>query len=162
MAHGDDLGLRLPPAIAPHQVVIVPIGDAQGAATELAGPLRDRGIRVRVDDREDVRGGVKFHEWERKGVPIRVDVGPRDVAAGTATLTRRDSGDRLAPPFGQLADRVVRSWPSSRRACWRRHWRSARPTRSTPRDWPKRAPSWAATAGSCAPAGAETRRAKTG
>ena len=70
-------------------------------------PLRDRGVRVRVDDREDVREGVKFHEWERKGVPMRVDVGPRDVAAGTAMVTRRDSDERLTLPFGQLADRVV-------------------------------------------------------
>ncbi len=93
MTHGDDRGLVLPPALAPHQVVIVPImrGDAAAvlaAAEELAGRLRAAGVRVRVDDR-DQTPGWKFNEWEMRGVPVRIELGPRDLAAGTAVLAPR-------------------------------------------------------------------------
>ncbi|WP_378729662.1 proline--tRNA ligase [Nocardia brasiliensis] len=94
MTHGDERGLVLPPRLAPHQVVIVPImrGDTAAtvvaAATELAGKLRAAGIRVHVDDR-DQTPGWKFNEWEMRGVPIRIELGPRDLAAGTAVLVRR-------------------------------------------------------------------------
>src|SRR5580765_8809277 len=84
MTHGDDLGLRLPPRIAPQQVVIVPIvreddrADVLRAATAVAEELRAEGVRVRVDDRPDYRPGFKFHEWELKGVPLRGEIGARD------------------------------------------------------------------------------------
>jgi prolyl-tRNA synthetase len=100
MTHGDDRGLRLPPRLAPHQVVIVPIagGDAPGsvadAAASLAAALRASGVRVRVDDRPEHRPGYKFSEWELKGVPLRVEIGTRDVAAGAVTIARRDSGEK--------------------------------------------------------------------
>jgi prolyl-tRNA synthetase len=100
MMHGDDAGLRLPPAVAPHQVVIVPIvrerdrPEVLEAAAALAAELRSAGVRVRVDDREEHRPGFKFHEWELKGVPCRVEIGPRDLAAGSVTVARRDSGAR--------------------------------------------------------------------
>ena len=95
MAHGDDKGLVLPPRIAPYQVVIVPIarGEAaeavDAAARELAGRLKAAGIRVHVDDRPQVSPGFKFNDWELRGAPLRLEIGPRDLAAGTALLARR-------------------------------------------------------------------------
>lgn len=95
MTHGDDKGLVLPPALAPYQVVIVPIGRGEqagtvsSAATELAARLRRAGIRTHVDDRPQLSPGFKFNDWEMRGVPIRLELGPRDLAAGTALMSRR-------------------------------------------------------------------------
>ncbi|HEY6297830.1 MAG TPA: proline--tRNA ligase, partial [Streptosporangiaceae bacterium] len=93
MTHGDDKGLVLPPALAPYQVVIVPIGRGdQGtlsAAAGLAATLLRAGIRTHVDDRPQVSPGFKFNDWEMRGVPIRLELGPRDLAAGTALMSRR-------------------------------------------------------------------------
>jgi prolyl-tRNA synthetase len=95
MAHGDDKGLVLPPALAPYQVVIVPIGRGEQAeqvlpaANELAARLRAAGIRVHVDDRPQLSPGFKFNDWELRGVPIRLELGPRDLEAGTALMSRR-------------------------------------------------------------------------
>ncbi len=96
MIHGDDNGLVLPPKLAPTQVVIVPIwkNDEQKAAVaevadRAARHLRDEGIRVHIDDRENESPGAKFWEWERKGVPLRIEVGPRDVEKGNLAIARR-------------------------------------------------------------------------
>jgi prolyl-tRNA synthetase len=95
MTHGDDKGLVLPPALAPYQVVIVPIGRGEqaeaavSAAAELAAALRRAGIRTHVDDRPHVSPGFKFNDWEMRGVPLRLELGPRDLAAGTALMARR-------------------------------------------------------------------------
>src|SRR5215469_2577510 len=95
MTHGDDKGLVLPPALAPYQVVIVPIGrgeqaeTTQSAATKLAATLKRSGIRTHVDDRPQLSPGFKFNDWEMRGVPIRLELGPRDLAAGTALMSRR-------------------------------------------------------------------------
>jgi prolyl-tRNA synthetase len=95
MTHGDDKGLVLPPALAPHQVVIVPIGRGEqagttaAAATELAATLRHAGIRTHVDDRPQLSPGFKFNDWEMRGVPIRLELGQRELAAGSALLSRR-------------------------------------------------------------------------
>ncbi|HET9898751.1 MAG TPA: proline--tRNA ligase [Streptosporangiaceae bacterium] len=95
MTHGDDKGLVLPPAVAPYQVVIVPIGRGEqagataAAATELAAALRRAGIRVHVDQRPQLSPGFKFNDWEMRGAPIRLELGPRDLAAGTALMSRR-------------------------------------------------------------------------
>ncbi len=95
MTHGDDQGLVLPPALAPYQVVIVPIGRGEqagktlAAATDLAATLRHAGIRTHVDDRPQVSPGFKFNDWEMRGVPIRLELGQRELAAGTALLSRR-------------------------------------------------------------------------
>jgi prolyl-tRNA synthetase len=112
MCHGDDRGLRLPPEVAPLQAVIVPIpGDAgtavQEAAAGLAEQLSGAGIRVRVDARDDVRPGAKFHEWEVKGVPVRLELGARDLAAGAASLVRRDNSSRTPVPLGQACEPVA-------------------------------------------------------
>jgi prolyl-tRNA synthetase len=119
MAHGDDRGLRLPPRIAPYQVVIVPIlrgddnADVLRAAAALADELRAAAVRVRVDDRPDYRPGFKFNEWELKGVPVRVEIGSRDLAEAAVTVVRRDTGDKLqiaaaraAPAIGELLSDV--------------------------------------------------------
>ena len=109
MAHGDDVGLRLPPAVAPHQVVIVPIvhehdrSEVLAAATRLADDMRAAGVRVRLDDREEHRPGFKFHEWELKGVPCRVEIGARDLVAGAVTVARRDTGAKVTVALGGLA-----------------------------------------------------------
>jgi prolyl-tRNA synthetase len=95
MTHGDDKGLILPPLLAPYQVVIVPIGRGEQAGQvlpavrELAARLRQAGIRTHVDDRLQLSPGFKFNDWEMRGVPIRLELGPRDLAAGTALMATR-------------------------------------------------------------------------
>ncbi len=95
MTHGDDKGLVLPPLLAPHQVVIVPIGRGDQAgqvlqsATDLAGRLRRAGIRTHVDNRPHLSPGFKFNDWEMRGVPIRLELGPRDLADGSALMSTR-------------------------------------------------------------------------
>jgi prolyl-tRNA synthetase len=110
MAHGDDRGLRLPPAAAPHQVVIVPVAPERSevaeAAAALEATLRTAGRRVRLDDRRHVRPGAKFFEWELKGVPVRLEVGARDLAAGRVTLARRDRDGREEVPRDAVPARV--------------------------------------------------------
>jgi prolyl-tRNA synthetase len=109
MVHGDDQGLILPPKIAPYQAVVVPIlaADAEGveeAAWEITGSLHDHGIRATLDDRDGVTPGFKFNDWEMKGVPVRLEVGPRDVAEGTVVLARRDvPGERRSVPIEGVA-----------------------------------------------------------
>jgi prolyl-tRNA synthetase len=96
MTHGDDAGLVVPPRLAPTQAVIVPIlrGDDTRAAVlakadEVAGALRDLGVRVKVDARDNLSPGAKYYEWERKGVPFRLEIGPRDLEQGQLALARR-------------------------------------------------------------------------
>ncbi len=96
MTHGDDNGLVLPPKLAPTQVVIVPIwrSDEEKAGVmevvdRAARALRDQGIRIEIDDRESESPGAKFWEWERKGVPLRIEVGPKDVEKGNLALAKR-------------------------------------------------------------------------
>jgi prolyl-tRNA synthetase len=107
MAHGDDKGLVLPPRLAPYQVVIVPIGkdpEVPQAAAKLATELRAVGIRVHVDTR-DASPGFKFNDWELKGVPFRLELGPRDLASGTAVLaTRIGDGQKETLPLAGLPD----------------------------------------------------------
>jgi len=100
MAHGDDRGLILPPRIAPYQIVIVPIGrDSEietttTAAESLAAGLRASGVRVRVDDRPHLSAGFKFNDWELRGVPLRVELGPRDLARGAVVVANRLNGEK--------------------------------------------------------------------
>ncbi|MDP9068125.1 MAG: proline--tRNA ligase [Actinomycetota bacterium] len=101
MTHGDERGLKLPPAVAPVQVVIVPIyraDDEQTRVLEVATKLRDgltgNGIRVKLDDRDHYRPGYKFSEWELKGVPLRIEIGPKDVDADRVVVAARFSGDK--------------------------------------------------------------------
>jgi prolyl-tRNA synthetase len=113
MAHGDGRGLRLPPKIAPQQVVIVPIlrGDDQPdvlqAAAAVAHELRTAKVRVRIDDRPEYRPGFKFNEWELKGVPLRIEIGGRDLANGAVTVARRDTGEKQEIPLPHVRATVA-------------------------------------------------------
>jgi len=95
MTHGDDDGLVVPPRLAPVQVVIVPIlgsednGPVLAKTEEVAAKLRALGVRVKVDARDSLSSGAKYYEWERKGVPYRVEIGPKDLAKGSLALVRR-------------------------------------------------------------------------
>ncbi|MDT4902983.1 MAG: prolyl-tRNA synthetase [Pseudonocardiales bacterium] len=97
MVHGDDDGLRIPPALAPIQVVVMAIkGEAVEAVHKIGAELRAAGVRVRLDDRADIPFGRRVIDWELKGVPLRIEVGPRDLAAGTAMIARRLTGGAKA------------------------------------------------------------------
>ena len=112
MAHGDDRGLRLPPLVAPQQVVVVPISretdqsEVNQAAAAIRDELKAAGVRVRLDDRAGYRPGFKFNEWELKGVPVRLEVGSRDLAAGSVTVARRDTGEKQLVPLARAVARV--------------------------------------------------------
>ena len=117
MVHGDDDGLRLPPTLAPVQVVVMAIkADVAEAAYKLGADLRDTGVRVVVDDRTDVPFGRRAVEWELKGVPLRLELGPRDLAAGQVTSAHRLSGGKKPLPLADLAETVVALLAGEQRA----------------------------------------------
>ena len=102
MLHGDDRGLIVPPHIAPIQIVIVPIYFKEGGkesiiskAQRVADTLRNAGLRIRLDAREQYTPGWKFNDWELKGVPLRIEIGPRDVERNQVTLVRRDTFQKV-------------------------------------------------------------------
>jgi prolyl-tRNA synthetase len=106
MVHGDDQGLILPPRLAPYQLVIVPIyktDEERAAVMENAHRLRrellDAGIRVKMDEREGMSPGFKFNDWEMRGVPLRLELGPKDVAKGSVVLARRDRPGKEGKAF---------------------------------------------------------------
>jgi prolyl-tRNA synthetase len=137
--HGDDRGVVLPPAIAPIQVVVVPIqakGKTEDVLTEarrLAEELDSEGLRVHLDER-DLRPGDKFYHWERRGVPIRLELGPKDLKHGQVTMAARDLPERLAVRRDEVVTRVQAAWAGAARRTARRRWRS-----------PSRSSSWART-----------------
>ena len=107
MAHGDDQGLMLPPRLAPHQAVIVPIwrseaehGAVMAHAHKVMDALRDAGVRVKLDDRDEGSPGFKFNDWEMRGVPLRIEIGPRDVEKDAMVLARRDIPGKEGKTFG--------------------------------------------------------------
>ncbi len=109
MVHGDNNGLVLPPAIAPIQTVIIPIASHKEGvldkAQELANQLKNAGIRVHMDT-TDKMPGWKFAEYEMKGVPLRLEIGPKDLEKGQVVLARRDNGEKLFIPMEQLLDKI--------------------------------------------------------
>jgi prolyl-tRNA synthetase len=110
MAHGDDSGLRLPPRLAPTQVVVVLVRAEEGApevAQSLVDDLRRAGHRVSLDDRVDVSFGRRAVDWELKGVPIRVEVGPRDLATGHVTVVSRIDGSKRQVVLAMAASEVA-------------------------------------------------------
>jgi prolyl-tRNA synthetase len=113
MTHGDEGGLILPPRIAPHQVVIVPIPRGNWRETVLpkAQEIRDAlvaaGIRVKLDDRDSQTPGWKFNEWELRGVPLRLEIGPKDIEKSTVVLARRDTRAKSFVPMDGLAAHVA-------------------------------------------------------
>ena len=112
MTHGDDGGLILPPRVAPYQVVIVPIPRGNWKETVLpkAQAIRDelvaRGIRVYIDDRESQTPGWKFNEWEMRGAPLRLAIGPKDIEKSQVELARRDTRTKSFAPMEGLAAHV--------------------------------------------------------
>ena len=112
MSHGDDSGLKLPPHVAPIQAVIVPIAlgswkeNVLPAALALEENLKKAGLRVQLDAREEFTPGWKFSEYEMRGVPLRIEIGPRDVKAGQAVLVRRDTKKKQSLPLDGLGAEV--------------------------------------------------------
>ena len=111
MAHGDDFGLRLPPALAPVEVVVLCVREddqVHRVASQLAEDLRRAGRRVQLDDRTDTGFGRRSVDWELKGVPVRVEVGPRDLARGDVTLVTRHTRTKEPVALGAVAGAVER------------------------------------------------------
>ena len=114
MAHGDNNGLVLPPKLAPIHVVMVPIykGEQEHAAIiaemdSFAQKLRNAGLTVKIDDRDNLRSGFKFAEWELKGVPVRVSIGPRDLQNGTVEIARRDTLTKEFIPADAAVEHII-------------------------------------------------------
>jgi len=114
MTHSDDKGLVLPPKIASIQVVIVPIipkeWDKQlvdEEANTILTNLSKMGIKTKLDSREQLRPGEKFYEWEKKGVPIRIEIGPKDIAANSVVIVRRDTGEKKTVLLSELNENIV-------------------------------------------------------
>ena len=114
MTHGDDQGLRLPPRVAPVQAVIVPICKKEeekaavlAFAEKVRGALVAAGVRVKLDDRDQYTPGWKYNEWELRGVPVRVEVGPRDVAKESVVFVRRDDRAKSFVPFAEIGPAMV-------------------------------------------------------
>jgi len=122
MAHSDDQGLVLPPRLAPIHVVIIPIyrsAEERSATLAFAAGIRDalpKDLVVRLDDREQYQPGWKFNEWELKGVPLRIEVGPRDVAAGQAVFARRDTGEKRPVARERIVGEVATTLDTIQRA----------------------------------------------
>jgi prolyl-tRNA synthetase len=112
MTHGDDSGLMLPPKVAPFQVVAIPIWKKEEERTRvaeaLAGlrPALERVCRLHVDDRDEHTPGWKFNEWELRGAPLRLEIGPRDVSQNQVVLVRRDTRKKESVPMAALPERV--------------------------------------------------------
>lgn len=111
MTHGDERGLRLPPVIAPIQVVIVPIlmkkarEEVLQAARNLYAEMKGT-VRTKLDDNEKNKPGWKFNEYEMKGVPVRIEIGPRDVQNEVAMVVRRDTGEKFTMPLNEIAEKM--------------------------------------------------------
>ncbi len=119
MVHGDDQGLILPPRVAPTQIVLVPIykndaekGPVMDAASRLVAELKAARLRIRMDQREEVTPGFKFNDWEMRGVPLRIEIGPKDLAKGNVAFARRDLPGKAGRSFvaqSGLAESVSRT-----------------------------------------------------
>lgn len=114
MAHGDDSGLRLPPRVAPFQVVIVPISIGNWrekilpAAQNIEKELKKEGVRVKLDAREEFTPGWKFSEWEMRGVPLRIEIGPKDLEKNAVISVRRDNKNKESLTLASLSKKVPR------------------------------------------------------
>ncbi len=109
MVHGDDNGLVLPPYVAPIQVIVIPVAQQKPgvipAARELYNTLKETGLRVKLDE-SDKTAGWKFSEYEMKGIPLRVEIGPRDIENGAVTLVKRNTGEKITIKKEELVDKV--------------------------------------------------------
>jgi prolyl-tRNA synthetase len=109
MAHGDNRGLKMPPKVAPIQVVVVPIAQHKEGVLEKVNKIYEdlkNNFRVELDDRDNYSTGFKFNDWEMRGVPVRVEVGPRDLENGQAVLVRRDTGEKEIVELDKISERI--------------------------------------------------------
>jgi prolyl-tRNA synthetase len=113
IVHGDDKGLRLPPPIAPIQVIIIPIArdeaskkDVMNEVYNIEQQLKSQNIRVKIDQREDKRPGFKFAEWEVKGVPIRMEIGPKDLEKQQVVCARRDTNEKFPLNITEISQKI--------------------------------------------------------
>ena len=105
MAHGDNRGLKLPPKVAPIQVVVVPVAQNKEGVLEKAHELYNSlklTFRTEIDDRDNVSPGFKFNDWEMKGVPVRIELGPRDIENGVCVLVRRDTAEKIVVKLDEV------------------------------------------------------------
>jgi prolyl-tRNA synthetase len=115
MAHSDDNGLVLPPRLAPIQVVLVPIWKGEGEKAQVLERAQNivaawKGkFAFKLDDRDNYRPGWKFNEWEKRGVPVRIELGPKDVQSGNVVMVRRDTGEKRVLPQNGLAEEIQRT-----------------------------------------------------
>jgi prolyl-tRNA synthetase len=126
MCHGDDRGLILPPKLAPIEVIVVPIGKpvdlppVLSAAIELVEQLKGAGVRAKLDSREGASPGFKFNQWELRGVPLRIELGPRDLGANAVTLADRLSGEKEQVPIASVAAEFPRRLEAFQTALYER------------------------------------------
>ena len=126
MTHGDDSGLILPPRVAPTQVILVPIprGDWKETvlpkAQEIAATLRDVGVRIEIDAREEYKPGWKFSEWEMRGVPLRLEIGPKDIEQSQVVLVRRDTREKIPTQMQGLSTQVTQLLETIQAALFKR------------------------------------------
>ena len=109
MAHGDNRGLKMPPKVAPVQVVIVPIAQHKPGVLDKANELwknLNKQYRVKLDDRDNCSTGYKFNDWEMRGVPVRVEIGPRDIENGVCILSRRDTAEKMTVELDKLNETI--------------------------------------------------------
>lgn len=109
MVHGDDNGLKLPPKIAPIQVVIIPVAMHKEGVLERANKLYEelnKNYRVQIDDSDSYTTGWKFNQWEMKGVPIRVEIGPKDIENNQCVLARRDTGEKITVSLNEVNEKI--------------------------------------------------------
>ena len=109
MTHGDDNGLVLPPKIAPTQVVIIPIAQHKDGVLKKANEIKDKlkeNVRIILDDNESYSTGWKFNQWEMKGVPIRLEIGPKDIENNQCVLARRDTGEKISISLDEVEAKV--------------------------------------------------------
>ncbi len=109
MVHGDDRGLMLPPKVAPYQVVLIPVAQHKRGVLEKAGGIFEKlsaDYRVKLDERDTYSVGWKFNEWELKGVPLRLEIGPRDIEKKQVIAVKRNTGEKLALPMEELKERI--------------------------------------------------------
>ena len=109
MAHGDNRGLKLPPYVAPIQVVIVPIAQEKENVLEEANKLYSKlasKFRTKLDDRDNYSAGYKFNDWEMRGVPVRIEMGPRDIENKQVVLVRRDNSEKIIVKMEELEEKL--------------------------------------------------------
>ncbi len=126
MVHGDDNGLSLPPYVAPIQAVVIPVAAQKPgvipAARELAKMIKDAGLRVKLDE-SDKSPGWKFAEYEMKGVPLRIEIGPRDIEAGNVTIATRYNGEKITVKKEEMVDKINELIPQIHKAMYEKAYR---------------------------------------